>query len=200
NGLEFEIRKNLSFIGDKDWLTNFFISANATLLSSKVNVLSSWKYKIVDGKELPERIKDRSPGQDRPLIGQSPWLLNLGIGYWGNSFGTTVSYNHRGYRTNITSIDPNRVEYELAPKQLDLQIYKRFLNNKLEAKLNMANLLDDWTRYYQNTEGYSVGNENGIYTIKKFKGDNRYNKADGDIITYRKKDGRRFNLSLTYNF
>ncbi|WP_434454068.1 TonB-dependent receptor domain-containing protein [Sphingobacterium multivorum] len=200
NGLEFEIRKNLSFIGDKDWLTNFFISANATLLSSKVNVLSSWKYKIVDGKELPERIKDRSPGQDRPLIGQSPWLLNLGIGYWGNSFGTTVSYNHRGYRTNITSIDPNRVEYVLAPKQLDLQIYKRFLNNKLEAKLNMANLLDDWTRYYQNTEGYSVGNENGIYTIKKFKGDNRYNKADGDIITYRKKEGRRFNLSLTYNF
>ncbi|MCW8310022.1 TonB-dependent receptor [Sphingobacterium sp. InxBP1] len=199
-GLEFEIRKNLSFIGGKDWLANLFISANATLLSSKVNVLSSWKYKTVDGEQLPERIKDRSPNQDRPLIGQSPWLLNLGIGYWGNLFGATASYNHRGYRTNITSVNPNRVEYELAPKQLDFQVYMRFLRSKLEVKLNMANLLDDWTRYYQNVEGYSVGNEDGVYTIKKLKGDNRYNKADGDVITYRKKDGRRFNLSLTYNF
>lgn len=199
-GIEFEIRKNLSFIGDKDWLTKLFISANTTFLSSKVNVLSSWKYKIVDGKELPDRIKDRSPNQDRPLIGQSPWLLNFGIGYWGDSFGATASYNHRGYRTNITSVNPNRIEYELAPKQLDFQIYARFFKNKLEAKLNMANLLDDWTRYYQNTEGYNIGNENGIYSIEKLKGDNRYNKADGDIITYRKKDGRRYNLSLTYNF
>lgn len=199
-GVEFEVRKNLSFISDKDWLTDLFVSANATFLRSKVNALSLWNYKVVDGKELPERMKNRAPNQDRPLIGQSPWLLNLGIGYWGDSFGATASYNHRGYRTNITSVDPNRIEYELAPKQLDFQLYARFLKSKLEVKLNMANLLDDWTRYYQNVEGYSVGNEDGLYVIKKLKGDNRYNKADGDIITYRKKDGRRFNLSFTYSF
>ena len=40
----------------------------------------------------------------------------------------------------------------------------------------------------------------GDYVTTKVKGDNKYNNADGDIITYRKKDGRRFNLSVTYNF
>lgn len=200
-GLEFEIRKNFSFIGERDWLKNLFISANATLLSSSVNALSPWKYKIVDGKEVPERIKDRAPNQDRPLMGQSPWLLNLGVGYWGDSFGVTASYNHRGYRTNTASVNPNRVEYELAPRQIDFQVYKRFLKQKLEVKFNAANLLDEWTRYYQNQSAYSNSQgEKGEIIYELVKGDNKYNRADDDIITYRKKDGRRFSLSVTYSF
>lgn len=200
-GLEFEIRKNFSFIGERDWLKNLFISANATLLSSSVNALSPWKYKIVDGKEVPERIKDRAPNQDRPLMGQSPWLLNLGVGYWGDSFGVTASYNHRGYRTNTASVNPNRVEYELAPRQIDFQVYKRFLKQKLEVKFNAANLLDEWTRYYQNQTAYSesIGG-NGEKIFELVKGDIKYNRADDDIITYRRKDGRRFSLSVTYSF
>lgn len=200
-GLEFEIRKNFSFIGERDWLKNLFISANATLLSSSVNALSPWKYKIVDGKEVPERIKDRAPNQDRPLMGQSPWLLNIGVGYWGDSFGVTASYNHRGYRTNTASVNPNRVEYELAPRQIDFQVYKRFLKQKLEVKFNAANLLDEWTRYYQNQSAYSNSQgEKGEIIYELVKGDNKYNRADDDIITYRKKDGRRFSLSVTYSF
>jgi len=201
-GLELEIRKNFAFIGDEEWLKDLFISANGTLLKSKVNVLSHWE--TIDGAtpDGPKRRQSRYPGQDRPLMGQSPWLLNLGVGYWGDNFGITTSYNHRGYRTNIGNFNLSAVEYELAPKQLDAQFYARFLNKKMEVKLNLANLLDDWTRYYENTEGFTTANDpqTGNYVTTKVKGDNKYNKADGDIITYRKKDGRRFNLSVTYNF
>ena len=200
-GLEFEIRKNLSFLGAADWLSKAFINANGTLLKSEVNALSQWRHKLVDNVTLAERQKNRAPNQDRPLMGQSPWLLNVGMGYWGDDFGITASYNHRGYRTNTASVNPNRVEYELAPKQLDLQVYKRFLNQQLEVKFNAANLLDEWTRFYQNQSAYSesIGSD-GEKIFKLVRGDNRYNRADDDIITYRKKDGRRFNFSVTYSF
>jgi TonB-dependent receptor len=200
-GLEFEVRKNLSFIGEADWLSKAFLNANGTLLKSEVNALSQWRHKLVDDRTIAEREKERAPNQDRPLMGQSPWLLNLGVGYWGDSFGITASYNHRGYRTNTASVNPNRVEYELAPRQVDFQVYKRFLKQKLEVKFNAANLLDEWTRYYQNQTAYSESKgENGEKVFELVKGDNKYNRADDDIITYRRKEGRRFSLSVTYNF
>lgn len=200
-GIEFEIRKNLGFLGEADWLSKAFINANGTLLKSEVNALSQWRHKLVDNVTVAERQKNRAPNQDRPLVGQSPWLLNLGVGYWGDDFGITTSYNHRGYRTNTASVNPNRVEYELAPRQLDLQVYKRFLRQQLEIKFNAANLLDEWTQYYQNQSAYSESKgENGEKIFDLVKGDNKYNRADDDIITYRKKDGRRFNLSLIYSF
>ncbi|MNT83434.1 hypothetical protein D3C72_2233020 [compost metagenome] len=68
-------------------------------------------------------------------------------------------------------------------------------------KFNAANLLDEWTRYYQNQSAYSNSQgEKGEIIYELVKGDNKYNRADDDIITYRKKDGRRFSLSVTYNF
>ncbi|PUV22724.1 TonB-dependent receptor [Sphingobacterium athyrii] len=197
-GLEMEIRKNLTFLSDKDWLKDLFIYANGTLLKSKVNVLSHWEWINNPETQVAERVQQRYPNQDRPLMGQSPWLLNLGVGYWGELFGVTASYNHRGYRTNLTNVNMNNVEYELAPKQLDAQLYTRFLKGKMEVKFNMANLLDEWTRYYMNVQDYEQ-DDTKFYVLKKGKSI-KYNKEEGDIITYRRKDGRRFNLSVTYNF
>ena len=197
-GLELEIRKNFSFISDKEFFKNIFIYANGTLLKSKVNVLTAWEW--IHNKELgkAERKQLRFPNQDRPLIGQSPWLLNLGLGYWGDTYGATISYNHRGYRTNLANLDMRFVEYELAPKQLDLQFYGRLLNKRMEAKLNIANILDDWTRFYRNIKDYEQdeNKQSILMTGKSIK----YNKAEGDIITYRKKDGVRFSLSVSYKF
>ncbi len=97
----------------------------------------------------------------------------------------------------------SRVEFELAPRQLDFQLYGRFLKKKLEMKFNIANLLNDWTRFYRNNLYYSPGEiadqkERGN-TVES-KGDVRYNKKDGDIILYQSREGVRYNLSLTYSF
>ncbi len=197
-GLELEIRKNFSFISDQDWAKDLFISANGTLLKSKVNVLTHWTWVNNPETQVAERVQLRYPNQDRPLMGQSPWLLNLALGYWGDRFGATASYNHRGYRTNLANVNMARVEYELAPKQLDAQFYANFLKKKMEVKLNLANLLDDWTRYYVNIHDYEQ-DENKLSVLKEGKSI-QYNKEEGDNITYRKKDGRRFSLSVSYNF
>lgn len=203
-GLEMEVRKNLSFIADQAWLSDFFVSANGTLLKSNVKVLSAYDYKLVDGNESAERVQLRQEGQDRPLLGQSPWLINLGLGYWGEKFGITASYNHRGYRTNLTAINLYNVEFELAPRQLDFQLYGRFLKKKMEVKFNLANLLNDWTRYYRNELLLS---EKEIKDLQKEGkksssiGNVKYNKNDkGDVILYQRRDGRRYGLSVSYNF
>lgn len=199
-GLEMEMRKNLSWVADKSWLADLFVYANGTLLWSKVNYEGPWEFRTVESGVI-ERFKERVPGLDRPLIGQSPWLLNLGLGYWGDRFGATASYNHRGYRSHLIRKDPRDIEFELAPRQLDLQVYARFLKRKAEIKLNVANLLDEWTRYYVNTYGYEqADSQSGGLSYNRAKGDNGYSKADGDLIMYRRQEGRRFSLSLTYNF
>ena len=202
-GLEMEIRKNFGFLSEKPWLNNLFIYANGTVLKSHVNALSAYNWINPPGETTAVRMQQRVPSQDRPLMGQSPWLLNLGFGYWGDKFGATANYNHRGYRTNLGNIDMSRVEFELAPRQLDFQLYGRFLKKKLEMKFNIANLLNDWTRFYRNNLYYSPGEiadqkERGN-TVES-KGDVRYNKKDGDIILYQSREGVRYNLSLTYSF
>lgn len=199
-GLEMELRKNLSFITDRSWLSDLFVYANGTLLKSTVNYEGPWEFRTVDG--VIERYKERIPGMDRPLIGQSPWLLNLGIGYWGEYYGATASYNHRGYRSNLIRKEPEAIEYELAPRLLDFQLYGRFLKKKLEVKINVANLLNEWTRFYVNAWAYERYRDDntGNVAYKLIKGDNGYKKEDGDLIMYRRQEGQRFSISATFKF
>ncbi|WP_423735804.1 TonB-dependent receptor domain-containing protein [Chitinophaga caseinilytica] len=197
-GLEMEIRKNFSFLSGKDWLKQLFVYVNGTVLKSEVNVLSHWQWINNPVTQKAERVQVRYPNQDRPLIGQSPWLLNLGAGYWGDDFGATVNYNHRGYRTNLANVNMARVEYELAPRLLDAQLYARFFKRKLEVKLNLSNLLDDYTRFYMNIHDYTQ--DDTKFSVLKEGRSIRYRKEDGDIITYKRKDGRRFSLSFSYSF
>jgi len=201
-GLEMELRKNFSFLGNKEWLDNLFIYANGTLLKSNVKVLSGWYTKNI-GVGQDVRTQDRKAAQDRPLLGQSPWLINLGFGYWGEKFGATVSYNQRGYRTSITANLINQVQFELAPRQVDFQLYGRFLKKRMEAKLNVANILNEWTKIYRNDsyfdkEQIDRWKEAGKPNLSR--GTPKYNKKDNDVILYQKQEGRRFGLSLTYSF
>lgn len=198
-GLELEIRKNLGFVGEQDWWEDIFVYGNGSLLKSAVKVMTPWRGGV-EGDGEYEFSQKRQGSQDRPLIGQSPWLLNLGLGYWGESFGLTASYNQRGYRTNLTAVQPWQVEYEKVPGQLDGQLYARLLKKRMEVKFNMANLLNDWTIFYANTEGFVQDTTEGSDKWIANKGDNKYNKDDGDTILYRRKEGSRFSLSLTYSF
>src|SRR5690606_29244645 len=101
----------------------------------------------------------------------------------------------------------NAVQFELAPMQLDLQLYARFLKKRMEVKLNASNLLNQWSRVYRNAKYVSRGkyedSKNSCtqtYPEHECVGDLKYNKADGDVILYRSKEGRRYSISLSYKF
>ncbi|MFD1770734.1 TonB-dependent receptor [Sphingobacterium suaedae] len=196
-GVEAEVRKSLYFLGETAWLADFFVYGNGTWMRSEVEAMSFPRYST----DPPGIISERRPLQDRPLIGQSPWLLNAGLSYWGEQVGVTLNYNAVGYRTFISSAEPKNTEFEVLPKQLDAQFYLRLFQRKAEVAFNVGNLLNEWGFYYRKSEDTyeQVAETDEVTGGYKVIGDLKYNPEE-DRIMYKRREGRRFLLTLKYNF
>lgn len=170
-GIELDIRKRLDFIG----LNNFSWVFNAALIKSKV---------YFDKNDVQE---------NRPMEGQSPYLINTGIFYEGihNGWTASVLYNRIGKRiTSVGRVDgtdangkPIRVAtgYEMPRNVIDLMVGKRF--GKFECKVGIKDLLGQTVKFQQFGEDESGKKDetHKLYT-RKFK------------------PGQTFNLSLSYSF
>ena len=137
-GLELDVRKDLSFIG----LRNFSLSFNGTLIHSRVN--------------FPEG----SRNENRAMQGQSPYLINTGLFYKNEKQQLNISllYNRIGKRIigvgrsegSSGSEDNARVpdSYEMPRDVLDLSISKKF-GKHVELKANVRDLLAQKVSYKQ---------------------------------------------------
>jgi len=216
SGWEFELRKSLGFVYDGlAFLKNVYVSGNLTLQKSKVRAREVQYEKTAAGIDTMYYKYMKYP---RALYGQVPVLYNAGVQYAGKKLGLNISLNHSGYKTFITGIEPSYVEYERPRTQMDAQISYRFLQGKLETKLNMSNLLDAPFRYFINdptTYELKPGNEGKLdlewsdkYKYKfgfseKFEEgymDPATNRLVGDRQTSTRYTGRTFSLSISYNF
>ncbi len=131
-GIEADIRKNLSFIG----LKNFTLGLNAAVISSKVQF---------------DRLT--SLERDRAMQGQSPYLINASLYYDRSRSGLSIGllYNRIGERlVGIGRVDSssgasinNDVPdtYELPRDVLDLVVSKK-IGKKLELKLSGKDILN----------------------------------------------------------
>lgn len=138
-GIEADIRKNLSFVG----LKNFTLGVNAALIYSRVNF---------DEVSTLER--------DRAMQGQSPYLINTSLFYDNTRKGLSlgVLYNRIGERlvgigrvdTSSGSSINNDVPdtYELPRDVIDLVASKR-LGGRVEIKLSIKDLLNSKTMFKQ---------------------------------------------------
>lgn len=187
-GLEIEVRKSLGFMADKEWLRNLTLFGNASVVKSSINTLA---YTGVDNKTVVETKEQRA------LYGQSPYIINGGISYTALDYGLTVSYNRSGPRTYTINTNPGLTEYENGRALLDVQLFGRFLKKKMEAKLNIGNLLNTASVFFINSNGY-----------KNVVGEDRYERTNGkdtyekefDDVRYRIKYGVTSNLSVSYKF
>lgn len=215
-GWEFEIRKSMGFVYDGlPFLKNIYLSGNLTLQKSEVRAREMQNETTSAGVDTMYFKYLKYP---RALYGQVPLLYNAGIQYAGKKLGLNVTYNHAGYKTFITGIDPGLVEYERPRSQMDAQISYKFLKGKMETKLNMSNLLDAPFRYFINdptTFEQKPGTEHLLelewhdkYQYKfgfseKFEEgyvDPVSNRRVGDRQTSTRYTGRTFSLSFSYNF
>jgi hypothetical protein len=177
-GIESELRKSLSFIPGMD---NFTAVLNASLIRSHVT--------------FPEG----SLSRNRPLEGQSPYIVNAGLYYQGETNGLMVSllYNVIGKRiVAVGRPSPNDWEdipdvYELPRNVLDLTITKT-IGKRLEIKGGIKDLLNEKAEYMQsiNTtvdmESYSKGTEQGM---------KEFNRKQYTRTYY---PGRYFSLGITF--
>ena len=164
-GIEVDVRKNLDFIG----LRNFSLSLNGALIKSKVNFESG------------------SREEDRPMQGQSPYLVNAGIFYQHpkSNWNVAMLYNRIGKRIigvgrSLGAGNEVRVpdSYEMPRDAVDLSVSKKF--GKLEVKVAVRDLLAEKVSF------------------KQFEKTEQHGEIQQ--VTRQYKPGRNFNLNVSYNF
>ncbi len=169
-GAEVEIRKNLDFISQR--LKDFTFIGNATVLDSKVllNTIQA------GGKQAT---------QNRPLYGQSPYLINAGFQYTGTSWNASILYNRSGPRLSLVG-DPNGAGfydiYEKPRNLLDFQIAKKVMKNAGEFKLTVSDIFNNKFAFYDNPSSKAG-----------------YNFAQGDRINYAYTPGTTVTVAFSYD-
>ena len=181
-GFEVDVRKNLDIIG----LPDFSWSFNGSWIYSKVEF------------EAGSREKDR------PMQGQSPYLINTGL-FWtlparwvksddaATGCSVALLYNRIGKRIigvgrsvgSTGSDDTANIphSYEMPRNALDLSASYRF-NRHLEVKASVKDLLAEQVTFKQFTDAV---HRDGTVT-------------EVDEVTKQYRPGRTFSLNLTYNF
>jgi len=137
-GFEVEARKSLDFLAER--LKDFVLFGNYTYIRSEV------------------RFNDLSAGNkevsaDRPLQGQSPYLLNLGLQYTSPRFNASVLYNRIGERLSLVGNSEFPNVFERPRNLLDIQLSTKVLRKKGELKLNVSDLINNYVYYYENVDG-----------------------------------------------
>ncbi|MFN5375295.1 MAG: outer membrane beta-barrel protein [Chitinophagaceae bacterium] len=145
-GFEIELRKGLEFISPALKPLSFF--GNYTYLRSEVlfNDLSA------DSKTIKA---------NRPLQGQSPYLLNAGLQYTSDMFNASVLYNRVGQRLTLVGNEEFPNVYERPRNQVDIQLSKKVLDGQGEIRINFQDILNNAFYFYENVNE-NTGFQEGV--------------------------------------
>lgn len=136
-GIELEFRKRLSKVSSSA-LSKFTVFGNLAYIRSSVNF---------EGADIS--IYDK----ERPMQGQSPYIINGGIQYATENSGFTFTglVNRVGHRIALVGFQGYPDIYEFGRTVLDFQVAKKVLKGKGEVKFNAGDLLNQRAIFYQNT-------------------------------------------------
>jgi outer membrane receptor protein involved in Fe transport len=164
-GIEFEFRKSLASLGVSRLLRNTSVNLNAAWIESNVDV----------GTAATNQI------QNRPLQGQSPYIINLGTYYNDQEKGFAVNAAYNVFGPRIFSVGDKVFPswWEMPRNSVDFQIAKTW-KKRFETKLNIQNLLNTPYRLYQDNN-----NDNKI-------------KVEQEAVIQRYKTGALYTVGLTW--
>ena len=159
-GGEIEVRKNLGFLATR--LEDLSLLGNVTLVSSRV--------------DLGADAVGVQTNRERPLAGQSPFVINLGIDFASESLGTRARLLYNVFGERIAQVGALGLpdELEQPRHQLDLTVAQR-VGKHVDVKVTAENLLNSPVRF---TQGDDTGDES---------------------VTNEYKTGTTVTLSLTVN-
>ncbi len=168
-GLELDIRKSLAFIG----LKNFSLVFNGSLIKSKV------------------KFEEGSRQSDRPMQGQSPYLVNMGVFYDDGLWNASVLYNRIGKRLigvgrSLGSTADQTVNipdsYEMPRNSLDLSVSRKL--GRFTLRAGVRDVLAEKVVFKQfNSVSLSNGTQKEVQEVTR---------------SYR--PGRTVSLSASYTF
>lgn len=143
-GFELEGRFTLGFLGS--YFNNFSMNANYSWIKSAVNVKGT---------------ETTIPREERPLQGQSPYVINFGLFFTEPSIGTSIGilYNRIGERIIEVATAYEEDVTEQPRDVLDLTISQPFLEN-FEIKLGIRDLLSQEQVFTQGSKRSRVNSAN----------------------------------------
>lgn len=164
-GAELELRKSFKEIFRTGFLSDLSVNLNASYIFSEVDLGTA------------VAAQDRT----RALQGQSPYVVNLALGYSNkaNGWDANIIYNRFGDRIYSVGSQQWATIYELARDQVDITISKTF--KKLTYKFGVSNLLNTKFQFYQDSN-----------LDKKID--------DNDDAVFVHRLGAAFNFNITYKF
>jgi TonB-dependent receptor len=155
-GLEFEFRKNLGFIANT--LKNLSANVNTSVIKS-TQVFSEQEHNL---RELGLR-DGQTLGNDRELLGQSPYLIIAGVSYLGEANGLQagVFYNVQGKTLQVVGTGFVPDVYTMPFHNLNFNLTKAFGENQNQSiNFRISNLLGDDVE----SEYESFGAQNRIFS------------------------------------
>ena len=160
-GAEFEFRKKLAFIADG--LKNFTATGNFSYIYS--------------------RVKD-TVSLNRPLQGQSPYLINAGLQYDAEKIGftSTLLFNQIGRRILFVGDKSIPDIWENPRPLLDIQLAQKILKKRGEIKLNISDIFNRRANFYHDLD----------YNDK-------YGKGTKDVLAISRNYGTNYSLTFAYN-
>lgn len=160
-GAEFEFRKKLDILSAK--LENFSMTGNISYIYSQVRDTASI---------------------NRPLQGQSPYLINLGLMYDLKKSGltATVLFNQIGRRILFVGNEAIPNIWENPRPLLDIQVAKKIMKSKGEIRIGISDLLNKRAYFYHDLDG------NGKYTANS-----------ADKLAINRNYGTNYSITFQYN-
>lgn len=181
-GMELEARKGLGFLSPA--LADLSPLANVTVSQSRVDLDI-----VTDADDLGpcNGLQGAQTSQVRPLVGQSPLVVNVGLDYANEGSGTRARlvYNVAAPRLRIAGSNGLLDTYEQPRHLLDLSIAQK-IGEHVDIKLTAENLLQEPFRL---TFGRDSRESDGV--------DAKGNPLLSNIVV-RQQPGTTFNLSATF--
>lgn len=146
SGLEFEVRKHLGGVVRVPVLRNLLVGGNLSLVQSVVDIPVE-EYRLILASHS-------AAGDTRPLEGQSPFLLNLSLGYENAASGTAMGlyYNVFGRRLLAVTHGAAPDVYEKPRADLDLT-FSQYLLQGFRLKAAAKNILGARVEQVQTFKG-----------------------------------------------
>jgi len=179
--LEFRFKLSTLFMTDSSAILN-----NITLFTNFAYIKSKVDLSGITG------------ATERPMQGQSPYIVNSGIQYTDvdKGYSASISYNVVGKRIFIVGGDDEPDYWENPRHIIDFQLTKTFLNKRMEVKLNARDILAQPFIFYQdinNNNKYDKDSEN--LNTDKFTRE----KTSDNVIIYTKV-GANYSIGISYKF
>ena len=152
----------------------------------KLDQINLFKHFVVSGNfsYIYSKVKDTTGTVNRPLQGQSPYLINVGLQYDLEKIGlnTTLLFNQIGRRILFVGNEAVSDIWENPRSLLDLQFAKKVLKTKGEIKINVNDILNKEVKYYHDLDN-----------------NKSYSKNSKDVLAISRNYGTNYSITFSYN-